>query len=566
MARLRPTKGVTLPDELKRTATPLLWRAWAEELRPHPDRKYTGLIVDGIRDGFRIGFDYANQSPVSAAGNLSSARQYPQPVEQYLARETGAGRVRALPAEGALSGKVHISRCGVIPKPHQPGKWRLIVDLSSPKGTSVNDGIAPSLCSVSYASVEDAISAVMRLGQGSKLAKFDLENAYRLIPVHPDDRPLLGIRWKGVTYIDGALPFGLRSAPKLFTAVADALLWIMGQRGVREALHYLDDFLVVGPPGSERCGEDLQCCLEVCRGLGVAVAPQKTEGPSTRLTFLGIEIDTMEMVVRLPRDKLVRLRTLIGEWKGKKCCRKRQLLSLIGLLQHASKVVRSGRTFLRRMIDLSMTAKEGHHWLRLNKAFQSDLLWWDVFLEDWNGVSAVSSLHRGSPSSVLTTDASGGWGGGAFSSQGEWFNLQWPDSWRAVHITIKELAPIVIACAMWGPGWRGKTVLCRCDNAAVVAILRSGTSKHPMAMHLMRCLFFFTAFYQIYLVASHLPGKMNTAADALSRGNPSLFLQLVPEACRQPSPIPNLLLQHLILSSPDWTSTAWTAVLRSILA
>ena len=93
----------------------------------------------------------------------------------------------------------------------------------------------------------------------------------------------------------------------------------MGQRGVREALHYLDDFLVIGPPGSERCGEDLQSCLEVCRGLGVAVAPRKTEGPSTCLTFLGIEIDTMDMVVCLPRDKLSRLRRLIGEWKGKKC-------------------------------------------------------------------------------------------------------------------------------------------------------------------------------------------------------------------------------------------------------
>ena len=190
--------------------------------------------------------------------------------------------------------------------------------------------------------------------------------------------------------------------------------------------------------------------------------------------------------MRLPREKLIRLRKLIGEWKGKKCCSKCQLLSLIGLLQHATKVVRSGRTFLRRMIDLSMTVKEGHHWLRLNKAFQSDLLWWDVFLENWNGVSVVSSLHRGSPSSVLTTDASGGWGCWAFSSQGSWFNLQWPELWKTVHVTVKELAPIVIACAVWGPGWRGKTVLCCCDNVAVVTIVWSGTSKHPMVMHLMQ--------------------------------------------------------------------------------
>ena len=200
-----------------------------EELRPHPDREFARLIVDGIRDGFRIGFDYANQAPISTTGNMSSARRHPQALEQYLARETGAGRVRAVPAKGALTRKVHISRCGVIPKPHQPGKWRLIVDLSSPKGASVNDGIDPSLCSVSYALVDDATVAVLHLGQGSRLAKFDLDNAYWLVPVHPDDRPPLGIRWKGVTIIDGALPFGLRLVPRLFTAVADALLWIMGQ-------------------------------------------------------------------------------------------------------------------------------------------------------------------------------------------------------------------------------------------------------------------------------------------------------------------------------------------------
>ena len=105
---------------------------------------------------------------------------------------------------------------------------------------------------------------------------------------------------------------------------------------------------------------------------------------------------------------------------------------------------------------------------------------------------------------MLTSDASGGWGCGAFTSKGEWFQLQWPESWASVHITVKELAPIVVACAIWGPGWRGKTVRCLCDNAAVVAILRSGTAKHPLVMHLMRCLSFFVAFDQLYLDARHL--------------------------------------------------------------
>ena len=154
----------------------------------------------------------------------------------------------------------------------------------------------------------------------------------------------------------------------------------------------------------------------------------------------------------------------------------------------------------------------------------------------------------------------------ARSRHREWFSFCWPELWKSVHITVKELAPIVIACGVWGSDWRGKTVQCRCDNAAVVAIIRSGTSKHPLAMHLMRCLFFFTAYYQIYLEPRHLPGKLNAAADALSRGHLSLFLQLHPEAVPHPTPIPDPLVTALILTTPDWASPAWTATLHSIWA
>ena len=140
-----------------------------------------------------------------------------------------------------------MSRFGVIPKPHQPVKWRLITDLSSPKGQSVNDGVAPSSCSVSYASIDDAVRCILSLGVGALLAKFDIASAYCTVPVHPVDRMLLGMRWRGDLLVDGALPFGLRPAPKIFTAVAEALLWVMGRHGVVHAMHYLDDFLILGP-------------------------------------------------------------------------------------------------------------------------------------------------------------------------------------------------------------------------------------------------------------------------------------------------------------------------------
>ena len=147
---------------------------------------------------------------------------------------------------------VQTNRCGVIPKGHS-GKWRVITDLSYPLGSSVNDSIDSTLCSLTYTSVEKVAQQVMSLGTGALMAKVDIKSAYRLIPVHPQDRHLLGMMWEDEVFIDPMLPFGLRSAPKIFTAVADALQWCLEQQGINLVDHYLDDYIVWGRPESTQC-------------------------------------------------------------------------------------------------------------------------------------------------------------------------------------------------------------------------------------------------------------------------------------------------------------------------
>ncbi len=102
------------------------------------------------------------------------------------------------------------------------------------------------------------------------------------------------------------------------------------------------------------------------------MAPHKVEDPSTVINVLGICLD---MEVRLPNDKLLKLQVCIRTWEGKRMCIKRELLSLLGILHHAAKVVPPGRTFLRRMIDTSMLATQNHHHIRLGLGFRSDLHW-----------------------------------------------------------------------------------------------------------------------------------------------------------------------------------------------
>ena len=147
---------------------------------------------------------------------------------------------------------LQINRFGVIPKGNT-GKWRLITDLSFPHGNSVNDGIDPEFCSLHYTTVDEIAEIITKVGPGALLAKFDIESAYRLVPVHPQDRPLQAMRWDGKTYIDPMLPFGLRSAPKIFNAVADALNWHLQQAGIPLIRHYLDDYIIISSPDIARC-------------------------------------------------------------------------------------------------------------------------------------------------------------------------------------------------------------------------------------------------------------------------------------------------------------------------
>ena len=126
--------------------------------------------------------------------------------------------------------------------------------------------------------MEDVAREILSLGKGTLLAKIDVKSAYRIVPVHPDDRPLLGMKFHGQEYADATLPFGLCSAPKIFTALADALLWILKHYGVSNLMHYLDDFITFGPQGSQQCEINRQIIFSLCEILGVSLSLDKCEG------------------------------------------------------------------------------------------------------------------------------------------------------------------------------------------------------------------------------------------------------------------------------------------------
>lgn len=227
---------------------------------------------------------------------MLSASEHPEVVSSYVAEESAAGQFICVgSSETAQSMGIHTSLFGVIPKKNCPNKWQLIVNLSVSEGFSMNDGIDKELASVSYTSVDDIIATILQLVRGALLAKMDIKRAYRNMPVHPEDRLLLGMLWEGKVYVDTALPFGLRSASLIFTALATALLWIMKQKGVTYADSCIDDFLTARAPNSLECQKNPDIIHKTCEEVGLLTEPEKDEGPATTVSFFGLELDTVAL-------------------------------------------------------------------------------------------------------------------------------------------------------------------------------------------------------------------------------------------------------------------------------
>uniref|UniRef100_A0A7M5X226 Reverse transcriptase domain-containing protein n=1 Tax=Clytia hemisphaerica TaxID=252671 RepID=A0A7M5X226_9CNID len=319
------------------------------------------FLIHGFSHGFRLGF---GDSPLSHTGrNNSSAMIVGDKVSASIMKELERGHTAGPFATSPLP-NLHCSPLGSAPK--NDGSSRIILDLSQPNGCSVNDGIPIESCHVKYSSFDDAVDLVHLLGRGCFMGKIDIKHAFRLCPVHPDDWYLLGYYWRSRWYVDLRLPFGLRSSPFIFTTFSDALQWILVVKyNITALVHYLDDFFVVGRT-KEECQSRMDLMVQVFDFLGVPIAKDKFEGPLQRIVFLGIEIDSVDFTIRLPADKKLSLLNTVESWLVRKKCTKLDLLSLIGSLSFACKVIKPGRIFLRRLINLSTSVAKLHHHISLS--------------------------------------------------------------------------------------------------------------------------------------------------------------------------------------------------------
>ena len=527
---------------------PLVWARvlhqtgypWTEEI----ERIVTGL-VQGVDIGYMGDRDRSRDTP-----NLPTADE--AAVQKDIDTEMELGR-KAGPYDTPPYPNLICSPIGTVSK-RGSSKLRVIHHLSYPRTdttSSINSCIDPALVHVQLGSFDTAIEYVSQAGPGAYLAKIDIKAAYRCIPIRPADWCLLGFRWKGKWYFDKNLPFGLSSSCLIWERYARAVHWIMYYTyGISLAIHYIDDTLIVAT-SRPLCAMQLKAVLLLLEQLGLPVAPEKVEGPSTRLIFLGIQIDTVAMCVSLDSARLAEIHDSLGIWERKQRASKVEIQSLVGVLQFAAKVIRPGRMFTRRLIEHMSTIPEhaADREYPLPAWVKKDLVWWHKWMDQWNGRRQIhppgwtrnADLH-------LYTDASKTGYGAVYGSQ--WFAGTWSEEEcrltqgkKRDNMPGKELLCLVKAAATWGAEWSRKNLMIELhsDCLPVVMAAKTDTSRSQLLMSLLRTLTYLAATHEFDYRLLHVSGVDNDVADGLSRGQISEVLQRYPALNRSgttPVPLP----------------------------
>ena len=477
--------------------------------------------------------------------NLLSAVRKPDVVRDLLSKELSKGYLIG-PFDKPPFNIYRINPLGIAERKYSK-KQRLIVDLSAPHNNdthfSLNSLIDKSEYSVSYTRIDDAIEIIKRLGRGSLMNKTDIVDAFKLLPIRVDLWRFHGVKWDEKYYFFTRICFGSRSSPKLFTLLSKVIHFIATNNcHIREFLYLLDDFLSIDPPGND--GIQTMCSLtHLFRVLNISIHPDKTLSPDSVLVFLGITLDSNKMQASLPREKIDRIMDILNQFTDKRSVTKRELLSLLGQLNYASRIILPGRSFVSYLLSLAHSIKELHHHVKLNKDCQSDINMWKYFLGYWNGISFFYDSYLTDASDIeLFTDASGSYGYGAFY-QGKWFSVPWPVDLPKVgeddmSIAFMELVPIVTAVNIWSQTWCRKRICFHSDNQSTINIIKKGRSTSPLIMKLMRRLTLCCAMGNFTVSAIFLPGRLNVIADALSRSQLDKFRALAPHAEKLPTAVP----------------------------
>ena len=440
--------------------------------------------------------------------NYISAINNKEAVEEQIKEELTEHRYVITTSQPTL-----VSALGAIKKPG--GGIRLIHDCSRPTGKAIND-YAHLEEKIKYQTVNETVKLVK---QGNYMAKVDLKSAYRSVALHPSQYQFTGLKWKFKgnkmpTYMmDTRLCFGARLSPGIFHRLTQAVCRIMLTFGFSTSA-YLDDFFIVAD-SKEKCNVGVHKLITLLRELGFAIAYNKVSSASTSIVFLGVLINSITMTLHLPEEKVIAFKELLLQFRSRKRASCRQLQALAGKLSWSTCVVRGGRIFLNRILQLLRPLRRTSHKALLDSEFQNDIDWWLSYIDFFN---CTHIIPVSSPPVPIFTDACQE--GAGLCCPFDWAYINWRidvPQFEAKHINVKESAAAIAAIHRWAPLLRGQRVTIYTDNITTRAAISKGRTRDPSVMDGLRSMFWTAEQYNITIECKYIAGKFNIYADAISR-------------------------------------------------
>lgn len=374
----------------------------------------------------------------------------------------------------------------------------------------------------SFPTVLDLAEVIVDLGPGCLLWKRDLSRWFMQIPVDPGEYDKLGVIWRGGWYLFTSYVWGCRHAGYSGQRISRAVLKCFQDMGSLKfdqpynAMVYMDDY--AGAEIGDRATSAFNDLGSLLDDLGIVESKKKAHAPSTKMLFLGVEFDTVEMCMRVGEEKRCELKATVHKWFRRTVATKEELQSLQGQLMWVSKVVRFSRCFVTRVIAEQKSLKSQKQKKKLSNDLKKDLLWWKMFMDKFNGVELI--IPRTVSCHVLgdaTLSGAGAWD----EDLGEYWSREFPRALQSPDYPIhqKEFITVILEVKVWGASWSGKRVAIHCDNVAVVQSISLLKPKDPEMQRCLREFLYHVTVFKFEPVLVWIPTKDNYVADFISRNH-----------------------------------------------
>jgi hypothetical protein len=550
-----------------------------------------GLLVDAqiekvlgwIRDGAEIGCTGRFRA-ASFSRNTKGAYCHGRQVSDAIAAWVKQGYALGPVEEDEVPANAKVNSILTRTKPN--GSVRIILNLSAPKGFSVNDGIDNEQFPASMSSTEAWVSVLNKMGKNCLIMKVDFADAYKHVPVAAADTDLQWFEWGGKFFKELCLIFGAASSAGIFDATAKVVLRVVCSLAAfprDQVCQHLDDICAAAAQGSDSLHKFDHMFHQVAEYVGVKLAsredPEKSFAPCTAGVVFGVLYDTVAWTWSIPDEKRARLIMSIDEALAAQCITARQAKSLVGKLIHIKALIPAGKFNICHIMRLGVTDSQtdlDSTMVVVEAVCKRQLYYWRLLLQACPGWVSIPSVERPMPwAKQLYTDAAGGsadrlGAGTGGVCGGWWFYVPWAKrinagGWRidgkkvGRKLSALELVGPLVAVAAGHRIFANTSVTCWVDNAGSVAIWKKGYST--------RCRLSSTIVTTIAAVAAAIGCTLHiekitrcsvlgaSVADALSKGR---FLEAKQMAAAESSPldleparIPPALLQWLDKPTPS---------------